>query len=327
MKNLLVWILKDDRPGNYNQAINLADYLGFDYEIKEISYNKFAALPNFLKFGKFSTIDGKSKNNLLNQSKKPDILISAGRRLALIALDLKKIYPDLFLVHVMNPKINNNKFDVIISPKHDRMKAANVIEITGSIAKINEEKLEKNSKEFFDIFDKIESPKIGLLLGGSSKDKKFLPQDAKDLRKITDKICKNMGANLIVTSSRRTDQFIIDEIKKNNSNIKYFFEWRKDKANPYFAILQNSDYIIATGDSISMCCEICTLGKPVYIYSNENFCSKKHLELHENLFNGKFAVKLEDDLGKLSSKNLKKLDEMSKISEKIQKKIRKNCES
>ncbi len=321
---ILVWVLKDDRPGNYNQAINLAESLNIKYEIKEISYNKLAKLPSFLKFGKFSTIVKNSKENLINQINKPNIIISAGRRSALIVLDLKKIYPNLFLIQIMNPKHNLKKFDVIITPKHDEVKGSNIIEIIGSVSQIKKENMNKNYQKFSDIFDKINSPKIALLLGGSSKNKKFQLEDAKNIRNIADKLCQNMKASLIITSSRRTDQFIIDEMEKNNQNIKYFFKWQKDLENPYLAILKTADYIIATGDSISMCCEICNLEKPVYIYSNDNFCSKKHLKFHEDLFKNSFAMKLEGNLRKLDSTKLEKLDEINKISSKIKKLISKS---
>ena len=322
IKNLLIWVLKDDRPGNYNQAINLANALAINYEIKEICYNKLAILPNFLKFGSFLTIDKSSKNNLINQKIKPNIIISAGRRSALIALDLKKIYPNLFLINIMNPVHNIEKFDLIIAPKHDCLKADNVLEIIGSISQIKKKSIEENSQKFSDVFNKIKSPKIALLIGGSSKNSQFKLEDAQNLRNITDKLCKNMKANLLVTTSRRTDKFIIDEIKKDNKNIKYFFEWKKDAPNPYFAILNTADYIIATGDSITMCCEICYLGKPAYIYSNKNICSKKHLKFLNDLFVGNFAIKLSCDLEELGKKKLNKLDEVNKLKAKIKERLK-----
>lgn len=322
MKNLLIWVLKDDRPGNYNQAINLAEALEIPYEIQEISYNKLASLPNFLKFGSFSTLEKSSKNNLLTQKNKPDIIISAGRRSAAIALDLKKNYPHLFLINIMNPVYNISKFDLIIAPKHDGLKGDNVLEIIGSIAQIKEKSIAENYQKFAPAFEKIKSPKIALLLGGSSKNAQFKLEDAQNIREITDNLCKNMKANLIVTSSRRTDQFIIDEINRDNKNIKYFFEWKKDAPNPYLAILKDADFIIATGDSISMCCEICYLGKPVYIYFSENICSKKHLKFLQELFVGNFAFPLTKDLQKLPKKKLNKLNEVAKIAAVIRKQLK-----
>jgi mitochondrial fission protein ELM1 len=155
------------------------------------------------------------------------------------------------------------------------------------------------------------------LLGGSSKNAKYELQDAKNIRKITDNICDKMKANLLVSTSRRTDDFIVDELESGNSNVKYLFKWQKDKKNPYLAILKDADFIIVTGDSIAMCCEACGFGKPVYIYSNKNICSKKHLKFQENLFKLGYASELSDDISILSSRKTKKLDEISKINKKI----------
>jgi mitochondrial fission protein ELM1 len=321
-KKLLIWVLRDDRPGNYSQAINLANslgnsYLNTNYVIKDISYNNLAALPNFLKFGKLSTIDSKSRNNLLAK-RNPNIIISAGRRSAIVALDLKKIYPDIFLINIMNPGSSIiKKFDLVIVPKHDNVKADNVIEIVGSVSSLDSDLIEKSYKKFSHIFDKIQSPKIALLLGGSSKSAKFKVDDARNIRKITDNLCKSMNASLLVTTSRRTDGFINEQMQKDNKYIKYYFKWSLKKDNPYLAILKAADYVIVTGDSVSMCCEVCSLGKPVYIYSKSNFCSKKHLNLHEDLFDKSYAKRLNDDTATLCQDVTPQLNELDKVVQHI----------
>lgn len=326
-KKLKVWVLKDHRPGTYLQAINLAKALDISYEIKEISYNILAKLPTFLKFGKFSNIKKKSKDNLLNLKDRPDIIISAGRRSALIALDLKTIYPDLFLIQIMNPGLSIiKKFNLAIVPKHDNIsiKSTNIIETIGSITDFSDKNAIENSNEFSDIFAQIKSPKIALLLGGSSKNKKFSIKDAVFLRHKTDEICQNMQASLLVTTSRRTDQFLIDTIKQNNKNIKYFFHWSEDKKNPYQDILKTADYFIVTGDSISMISECCFINKPTYIYTNSRICSKKHQYFTQNLLQLGFAHKLTQDLQKLSAKKMKKLDETSRVLSKIKNSLQKH---
>lgn len=318
MKDLLIWVLKDNRPGNYSQVLNLAESLKIPYQIQEISYNKLAALPNFLQLGKFSILDQKSKNNLLNlRGRKPDIIISAGRRSALIALDLKKIYPHLFLIQIMNPGKNIKKFDLVITPKHDHLKGKNILEINGAITNISKAKIEENYQKFAAIFDQIKSPKIALFLGGSSKDAKFKEEDANKLRQITDKLCQNMKASLLITTSRRTDKLLIDELEKNNRNLKYCFKWIDGIPNPYWSIFQTADYLIVTGDSISMISEAANFGKPLFIYTNSNICSKKHQRFQQYLFHNSYACKLTDDMRKLDSKKLNKLDETNKIVLKI----------
>ena len=292
----LIWVLKDDRPGNYSQAISLAKSLNFPYKIKEISYNKLAILPNFLKFSKLSTINQNSKNNLIKQKEIPDIIISAGRRSALIALDLKKIYSNVFLINIMNPgKKLIKKFDLIIAPFHDNLTNKNVISIPGAFTYNDQDLIDQEYKKFSNIFNNIKSPNIALLIGGSSKNAKFNQSDIVNFKNVINNISNNMKANLLVTTSRRTDDFITDELSKLD-NISYFFKWQEQKENPYYAILKAADYIITTGDSISMCCEAINFQKPLYIYLGNNLCSKKHLLFHKNLFKFTNAKELSNNL-------------------------------
>lgn len=44
-----IWIIIDQKIGNANQAIAVANAIGFPYETKEIYYNFLSILPNRLK--------------------------------------------------------------------------------------------------------------------------------------------------------------------------------------------------------------------------------------------------------------------------------------
>lgn len=89
------WIICDNRPGTYNQAIALAEALGYPFEIIKIEYNFLAKLPNIiLQYLSTVFINYQSKitiNKLINNSNyTPKFIISSGRRSSLIALYLKK---------------------------------------------------------------------------------------------------------------------------------------------------------------------------------------------------------------------------------------------
>jgi mitochondrial fission protein ELM1 len=92
--------------------------------------------------------------------------------------------------------------------------------------------------------------------------------------------------------------------------------------NPYFAALKAADFIIATGDSIAMCSEICCLKKPVYIFNPPQICSAKHLKFHQNLFEQNFTKKLDEKTEILENYSPQKLDETSRIAKLIIEKIR-----
>ena len=333
-----IWILADDRPGTYSQAIGLAESLSkltpATVEIKKIRYNFLAKLPNFLKIDGLIGIDSSSKDSLLSNylpgsrlrgNDKPDLIISAGRKTAPINLFLKKYYQALS-VQIMNPDLNPiqfSKFDLVVLPIHDKMgEQKNVLRIIGALTRIDEKLLDVEYQKFASELDKISSPKIALLVGGSSKKGNFDAQIAQDLGKVVSNISNNMKANLLVLNSRRTGEEITEILDQNlqcsDSQTKRFFKWQAANwQNPYLAVLKAADFIIVTGDSISMCSEICSLGKPVYIFNPEKICSKKHLRFHQNLFDQKFAKKLEKTAVKLENYPQKKLDETSKIAREI----------
>ena len=222
-------------------------------------------------------------------------------------------------MQIMNPNWDFAKFDVVILPSHDKKNQNhNVIRMIGSLTRIGDELLENEYKKFSDVLEKVSSPKIALLVGGSSKKGKFTNQIAKDLGKLVSEITKQMNGNLLVLNSRRTGEKITEILDQNLSCSKKFFKWKsQDWQNPYFAVLQAADFIIATGDSISMCSEICSLGKPIYIFNSPEICSAKHLKFHQDLFAQGFAKKLDEKTKILENYSTKKLIETQRIAELI----------
>lgn len=314
---MLIWALTDNRAGNNSQTVGLAQNLSENYQIKEISYNRLANLPNFLKFNSLIGMSTNLKEGLIN-AKSPDIIISCGRKLAKIAIFLRKYHKNSLLVQIMNPNISFNKFDIIILPNHDKnYQNPNIIRSFGSLTKINHKKLALEYHKFKDLLGNIKNPKIALLLGGSSRKKIFTLQTAIKLRKICQNISNNMNASLLILDSRRTDDLILQEFQNNLECNYKFFKYEFKKPNPYLAILKDADYIIATGDSISICSEISSLNKPIYIFSEKEFCSNKHLKFHKNLFDSKYARKLEDNIEVLEKYPRNILDETKRISKLI----------
>ncbi len=56
-----------------------------------------------------------------------------------------------------------------------------------------------------------------------------------------------------------------------------------------------SDNIVVTGDSVSMASEACGTGKPVFIFSGENWLKEKHARFIYSLFEHDYACPLEED--------------------------------
>ena len=85
VKEPKVWVLVDKRVGNANQAIELAQTIGKKYAIKNIEYNSFGSLPNYF-LNIFPIHIKKTVLTSLTNEPLPDVIISAGRRTAVLAL-------------------------------------------------------------------------------------------------------------------------------------------------------------------------------------------------------------------------------------------------
>lgn len=115
----MIWVLTDSRTGNNHQAIALAEKLAREYTIIGLEYNCLAKLPNFLL--KYYPVHIKKEilQNILDKPL-PDIIITAGRRTAVLAFYLKKkLKKEIKLIQIMQPNLPYNAFKAVILPYHD----------------------------------------------------------------------------------------------------------------------------------------------------------------------------------------------------------------
>jgi uncharacterized protein len=288
----LVWVIIDNKIGNANQAIALAEALGFDYEIKKLKYNFLANLPNWCKFDSLLGV----KNSDLKGN--PDLVISSGRRTAAVSSYIKKNSPQTFNIHIMNPDMSLNKFDYVILPYHDQCKKHqkynNIIYITGALSNINNQQLRLAGEEFLGKNLHLKPPFITVIIGGKTKKGDYnLKQIEILLRKATD-LAKNIDATLLISNSRRTSYDISSKLSSFIDTKYFFYNWHENNGenNPYQAFLFLSNYIIVTGDSVSICCEALSTGKPVYVFQDDDILPKKHLNFLNKLFEEKYIKHL-----------------------------------
>jgi mitochondrial fission protein ELM1 len=314
-----IWVLSDDRPGTVSQSIGLACQMGIGYKIIKLTYNSLANLPNCLLNSSPLGLTASSRSQFKNLNHLPNIIISAGRRSAVIALYLKKLSQGRTkLIQIMNPNLSFRKFDFVILPKHDGIPESqghNLITTIGALSKISDEIISSECKKFSADFTNITKPKIALLLGGASSKTKFSADSAANLARISSKIAKKMGATLLILNSRRTGDELTHALKSNLDCDFKLFDWQevKDK-NPYLAILGFADFFIITGDSVSMISECCSTGKPVYVFDEAEISAKKHRQFHRDLFAENYARKLSENLLELENFSPKKLQETKRVA-------------
>ena len=97
----------------------------------------------------------------------------------------------------------------------------------------------------------------------------------------------------MITTSRRTSQetyeIIKNELKFLGDRLKIWNTGYRTK-NPYSGFLSHADAVAVTGDSISVCSEACSTGKPVLIFAPRNITSK--VKMNFELIEFRFIILL-----------------------------------
>lgn len=283
-----VWVLADDRAGNVNQLLGIAEALGWPYERKEIRYNKWVRLPNWLRGRTFIGLDKAYQLALMQDF--PDVLLSAGRRSYPIARAIKHLSKGKCkIIQLMNPLNNLGDADLIVLPFHDnwRGKVANVVQMLGTPHRVTAQKLSLEKQHWQQVMKQYPPKRLSLFVGGATKNKPFSIEMADDLIRAVKEL---KPASVLVTTSRRTPLDIVHHLKTHLPKPYFFYQFGDEGENPYFGLLSWADMILVTGDSMSMCTECCASGVPVFIFAPDGMVSAKHKRFHDTLFQHGFAA-------------------------------------
>lgn len=316
-----VWVLVDSRIGNANQAIELAEKLGEKFEIKYIEYNSFGKLPNSL----LSLFPIHVKKSILSKLKEeiiPDIIISSGRRTASLAVHLKKLSNGKAkIIQIMRPNLNPKEFELIILPQHDSFNYTlpNIVRILGALTNV-QGKFAKMQGEFEDKYPDI-NQFIAVIIGGSTKNYTLTLENACLLEKTLSVIAENHSLPLFITFSRRTPENVKKHFREKFLWPNIIYDPADEGHNPYPAILQKAEYVISTTDSISMCSEAASTGKPVYVFCPANFKLKKHNFFIQQLVDLGIVKRLETSTDYLEKYEYEPLSEINKVVEIIKDKV------
>lgn len=292
----VIWVLADGRAGNRSQCLGVAGELGLAYEIKKLDYGPLAALPNGLLGASFAGLTGESRARL--SPPWPDLVIAAGRRTAPVARKIGRLGGGgCFLAQIMHPGAGAGDFGLIAQPRHDRGgEGANVIPITGAPHPLTAARLEDEAERWRGRFDDLPKPWIALIVGGSTRRRRFTGAMARELASLASRMAATAGGSLLVTTSRRTGDAadpLIDAIDAP----RWIYRWDRGGKddNPYHGYLALADAVIVTGDSASMCSEACAGSGPVYIYAPPALTVAKHGRLHDDLYRQGYARRLTGD--------------------------------
>ncbi len=290
-----IWLLVDDRAGNQSQCLGVGDALGLKCEIRDLEYTAAAALPNFVMGKTFGGLSASSRVNLVPPW--PDVIVAAGRRCSPVARHIKEKNEDkTFLVQIMYPGDTGiDEFDLVCTPRHDAIPdRPNILQITGAPHRVTPQRLATAKEDWGDRLDYLPEPRIALIVGGSTKRRKFTEQMARELGAAAAKMANDAGGSLMVTTSRRSDD-TADALIGEIDGPKHVFKWGDKGDNPYLGYLGVADGVIVTGDSVSMCSEAAATPGPVWIYAPKKLTIHKHGALHKQLYDGGYARPFDAD--------------------------------
>ncbi len=311
MNKLKGLLLTEGLHGMISQVEGLAKALDLDYFHEKIELNSPWNLipPSFTPKKKFIF-----KNQV---TKEFDVIISCGRKSVIPSIILKKNSSKKVVnIHIQNPKVSLDNFDIIVAPDHDSIEGSNVLISKGAIHYLTSDEINK-AKGYLE--DKIEKQKevITLILGGPTK---YYNYDNESMIQIFSKINKQIvekNMQLIVIPSNRTPEKTIQFAKEYFNKNRLILD-KVDK-QAYLSSLALAKYIIVTCDSSSMISEAALTGKPVYVAMIPAMKNDKRFQKFRNLLESMNIIrKLENNLETWS---YEKLDETNRIAKQIKDKL------
>ncbi len=273
MSKFNVITISEGAAGMRSQIEGLASLISEDYKNFDLK------LKSFFKYLPIELIPSSSfayKNLSLLKINKNTILISCGKKSVKASIYLKKKYKNLvFNIHIQNPKVNHNLFDLIICPEHDNLDLENCI---STVLALHNIKFKRN----------VRSKKIiNFIIGGPNKYFKFNRQTQKKIFNEIKFLSEKFKVNII--PSRRTPNRFIEELSKINLKNVYIFD---DLFNPkeYGELLSEGNLQIVTWDSISMISEAISSEAGTFLFKfEEELCPKRYHQFFDKITNHNYA--------------------------------------
>ena len=314
------WVLGDGKAGTENQCLGLAEAIGCRFEVKRIAPRApWRRLPT----GLWMHLVGDRPERFLRPDGDrpgppwPDLLIAAGRASVPYAVAIRRAGGGrTFAVQLQDPRVPARLFDLVVAPRHDRVRGANIIATIGALNRVTPARLREAADRFEARVAHLPRPRVAVLVGGSSRAYRLTQADLRRLSDGLARLAGEAGAGLMVTVSRRTGAVHAACLRAAIRGAKALM-WDGAGDNPYFGFLGLADAIVVTADSVSMTSEACATGKPVFIAGlaggNARF-RRFHATLEERGYTRPFT-------GDLAGASGKRLDETAAVAGEVRRRL------
>jgi mitochondrial fission protein ELM1 len=276
----LVWAIHDGRIGIANQVIGLTEAVGLPFVEKTCATRfPWSRLPPSLWS---DPARGLAPDSDPVAPPWPDLLITAGRGCAAIAIAVKRASGGRsFLVQIQDPRMGRQAFDLMVVPAHDPARGGKVVVTRGAVHRVTPERLAAAASRFAPSFAHLPRPRVAALIGGQNRVYRFGIDQLGTIADQLAALARRHGASLLVTPSRRTGQAGEALLRERLAGLPTAI-WDGSGENPYFAYLALADAIVVTEDSVSMVTEAASTGKPVHVIELAGG-SRKFREFHRDM--------------------------------------------
>jgi len=262
-----VWVLTDDRGGNTTQSVGLAEALGWPYEKKALHPGPLSILHNRLLGASRAGI-ARSRSAAL-EPPWPDLVIAAGRRTAPVAQWIRaQSRGRTRLVHLGRKGGDAaDRFDLVATPGYCRLfPHPHRVETCAPLHAVTPARLAEAGRHWRDRFASLPSPRIAVLVGGTSGQYRIDAAQATRLAERVARMARDLGGSILATTSRRTGRAATRAFCAGIGPDAFVYRPGDPGENPYLGLLAWADRLVVTGDSESMLAEAASTGKPIQIY-------------------------------------------------------------
>ena len=200
----------------------------------------------------------------------PTIIITCGRRMAGLSIAMRRLggtgatEKRTHTIHIQDPRLPPQFFDILIAPQHDPTRGPNVITCMASLNRLNDAKIAHAAAKLELKWTSLPGPCIAVLLGGDNHRYHVSAAMIETMAEKLSKFAASTSASLALIPSRRTPCRLLSQLTTSLKTTPHAVMNSRDE-NPYPGILGHAAAIIVTSDSVNMASEAAVTGKPVLI--------------------------------------------------------------
>lgn len=268
---LRVWSLTTGEAGTRQQAWGLARAISDTARERQVSVSRLWALaPGLMSLdGGVAAADGPLSPPW------PDLLVTCGRRSALVSREIRRRNPEPMVTVHIQPPPDLKAFDLVVALPHDRLSGRNVLVADAALHGIRPADLRAAARDGHPSFVGLPPPWTGVLVGGAMTHRSFSAEDAARLVEALDELRGRIGGSLLITPSRRTPEPVLEVLRRRYGGDPAARLWDGRPPNPYLPILALCERLVVTGDSISMISEALATSAPVMVFEPRDLGARR----------------------------------------------------